>query len=204
VAQPVEQPAPDGRRLRRERNRVAVIDAMFELLAQGHFPPTADDLAAHAGVSVSSVFRYFDGLDDLQQQTVERYFERFSPLFELPDGTGHDRGARIASFVEARLDLYEATAPIARMARHRAPVEPRIADSLRSTRATMRDQVAVHFAPELGAVPRARASDVVALVDALTAFEAWDLLATEHERSRARIQRAWTAGLDALLCPPTA
>jgi hypothetical protein len=87
------------------------------------------------------------------------------------------------------------------MARHRAPVEPRIEASLQLTRATLRDQIAVHFAPELGVVTRAEADDRVALVDALTAFEAWDLLVTAHERSRARIERAWTTGLGALLRP---
>ena len=54
-----------GRRARRERNRTAVIDAMFELIAEGKVPPPAEALAERAGVSVSSIFRYFDNLDEL-------------------------------------------------------------------------------------------------------------------------------------------
>ena len=189
----------DGRRLRRERNRTAVIDAVFALLAEGHFPPAVEDVAARSGVSVSSVFRYFDGVDDLHEETVHRYFERFSSLFDLPpaEGTLADRSG---TFVRARSELYEATAPIARMARHRAPLEPRIGETLLATRASLRDQIPVHFAPELRGLTRAERSDVVGLVDALTAFEAWDLL-TAQGRSRAQVERAWTRGLSALLTP---
>ena len=192
-----EPEAPDGRRLRRDRNRAAVIDAMFALLAEGSVP-SADQLAARAGVSVASVFRYFDGLDDLQQETVARYFERYAPLFEVPDRPGLGPAGRIRTFVRARLDLYEATAPIARLARHRAPVQPRISESLRATRATLRDQIPRHFAPDLAPFPRAAADDRVALIDTLTAFEAWDLLAVDHGRSRARIERAWSTAIAAL------
>lgn len=191
--------APDGRRLRRERNRTAVIDAVFELLVEGHFPPSVDDVAERSGVSVSSVFRYFEGLDDLQQETVERYFERFAPLMEVPHVPGASTEERIASLVAARLDLYEAIAPIARMARHQAPLQPRIARSLHDTRLRFGAQVRDHFAAELDGLGRAQAGDRVALIDALTAFEAWDLLHSVHDRSRRLIERTWRAGIATLL-----
>ena len=189
----------DGRRVRRERNRVAVIDAMFELLTEGHFPPAVEDVAARASVSVSSVFRYFENLDDLQSQTIERYFERFASLFEVPDVPDGDLDARIEALVDARLDLYETIAPIARMARVRAADQPRIAASLAETRHRLTDQVRRHFEPDLRGRGRAEADDRVALVDACTAFEAWDLLQGTHERSRRLIRRAWVLGLRALL-----
>ena len=199
MALPVDPPVPDGRRLRRERNRTAVIDAVFELLVEGNFPPSVDDVADRSGVSVSSVFRYFDGLDDLQQETVERYFERFAALMEVPSAPGAPTEERVMSLVAARLDLYEAIAPIARMARHQAPLQPRIAQSLHHTRLRFGAQVRDHFAPELEALGRADAGDRVALIDALTAFEAWDLLHSVHGRSRRLVERAWRAGIETLL-----
>lgn len=188
----------DGRRARRERNRLLVIDSMFALLSEGHVPPSVDDVAARSGVSVSSVFRYFDGLDDLHEQTIERYFERFAALFELPDPAGTAEG-RIRTFVDARLDLYGTIAPIARMARLRAPEHPRIATTLHATRAHLAAQVRTHFAPDLGACTAAEADDRVAVIDSLTSFEAWDLLRAVHGRSRRQMERAWTAALRALL-----
>ena len=116
----------DGRRARRERGRAAVVDALFELLQERHTLPGVEAIAERAGVSVSSVFRYFDGLDDLREHTIERYFERFAPLFEVPQlGEGPLR-QRIARLVEARLDLYDAIAPMAHIARLRALEMPRL------------------------------------------------------------------------------
>ena len=189
----------DGRRARRERNRVAVVDAMFALLQDGHLPPSAELIAERAGVSVSSVFRYFDDLDDLQRETIDRYFERFAPLFVVPDIGVGSLDDRVGRYVDARLALYEATEPIARMARFRAVEEGLIARSLADTRARLAAQVRTHFAPELASMTPAAADDATALVDSLTAFEAWDLLRVGHGRSRVQIRRAWVRGIRALL-----
>lgn len=201
VSRTPEDANVDGRRARRERNRLAVIDALFELLEEGAPLPSVEDVAAQAGVSVSSVFRYFDSVDDLHERTIERYFERFAPLFEVPAAEG-GRDGRIAALVEARLDLYEAIAPIARMARVRAVEQPRIARELVRVRRAMAEQVHRHLAPDLSGLTRARADDRVVLVDSLTTFESWDLLTGTHGRSRARVRRAWTAGIAALLEVP--
>lgn len=191
----------DGRRARRERNRAAVIDAMFELIGDGHLPPSVDEVASRAQVSVSSVFRYFDNLDDLLQQTVARYFERFAPLFEVPAVPDGDVDDRIAALVGARLDLWEAIGPIARMARIRAAEQPKLAAVLAETRRDLEVQVRAHFAPDLDGLDRAEVDDRVALIDCLTAFESWDLLTGTHGRSRRLVDRAWTSGLHALLAP---
>jgi AcrR family transcriptional regulator len=191
----------DGRRARRERNRAAVIDAVFELIVDGRVPPAVEAIAARAGVSVSSVFRYFDSLDDLLEQTVARYFERFADLFAVrpvPDG---DLDDRITVLVSARLDLYEAIGPIARIARLRATEQPRLATVLADTRRTFEGQVRAHFEPDLTGRSRTEADDRVALVDCLTAFESWDLLTGTHGRDRHLVERAWTSGLRALLAP---
>jgi len=191
----------DGRRARRERNRAAVIDAMFELMGDGHLPPSVDEVASRAQVSVSSVFRYFDNLDDLLQQTVARYFERFAPLFEVPAVPDGDVDDRIAALVTARLDLWEAIGPIARMARIRAAEQPKLAAVLAETRRDLAAQVRAHFAPDLDGHAHAAMDDRVALIDCLTAFESWDLLTGTHGRSRQLVDRAWTSGVRALLAP---
>lgn len=194
-----ERVIADGRRARRERNRAAVVEAMFELIGEGHTPPSVDALSERAGVSVSSVFRYFDNLDDLLQQTVSRYFERFAPLFDVPAVADGDLDDRIAALVDARLGLYEAIHPIARVARVRAPDQPQLATVLAQTRQTFAAQVREHLAPDLAERSPADADDRVALVDTVTSFESWDLLTGTHGRSRRQVRRAWIAGLRALL-----
>ena len=197
-----DQVEPDGRRARRERGREAVIDALIELVSEGVFPPTTDAIIERSGVSLSSIFRYFDSIDDLQQQTIDRHFERFAPLFEVPAIGQGSRAERITRYVDARLDLYEAIAPIGRMARARAVELPRIARSLHQARTHFAEQAAAQFAPEVALRSAAQGEDLVALVASLTSFEAWDLLAAGHDRTRRQIRRAWLTGLRALLADP--
>lgn len=175
-----------------------MIEALFSLLDEGSVSPAADEIAARAGVSVSSLFRYFDGLDDLQEQTIEAHFARFGPLFDVPDVGVGPTPDRIDRFVGARLDLYRTIAPVARLARARALENDLIASKLTETRAHLADQVREHFDPELSALPPARRQDVGDLVDALTSFESWDLLQTTHRRADREIRRSWIAGIASL------
>lgn len=188
----------DGRRQRRLRNRAAVVEAVFSLIQAEEGTPAVEAIAERAGVSISSIFRYFESLDDLHEQTIEHHFTRVAPLFLIPSIGEGDRSARITGFVAARLDLYDAIAPVARVARARAIDTPRIAQTLAETRHRMADQAWAHFAPELAARTPARGDDLAALIDAVTAFEAWDLLVSTHGRSRAQVHRAWTTALHAL------
>ncbi|MFT4866813.1 MAG: TetR/AcrR family transcriptional regulator of autoinduction and epiphytic fitness [Ilumatobacter sp.] len=103
VTQP-EAPG-DGRRARRARSRVAVIDAVFALVRDGKVPPTVEDVADRAGVSVSSIFRNFDGLDDMQRQAFDVFRERYVHLFDPVVDAGAPRAERVAKHVRARLGL---------------------------------------------------------------------------------------------------
>ena len=59
------EPAVDGRTARRDRNRDAVLDAVIELFTEGHVGLVAADVAERSGVSLRSVYRYFDDLEAL-------------------------------------------------------------------------------------------------------------------------------------------
>jgi AcrR family transcriptional regulator len=186
----------DGRRARRERGRLAVIDAMLSLLQDGKVPVSADMVADRAGVSVASVFRYFDGLDDLQVQTFERFRERFEPLIVVAP-TGEALGDRIAAFVDSRLNLYEQAGAIMAVGRLRAlEFEPLVAASA-EMRALLAAQVRSVFAPDLAGI--GSATDLVAVIDAVTSLESWDVMRKTHARSRRQIETAWRRGLRSLI-----
>jgi AcrR family transcriptional regulator len=188
----------DGRRARRERGRLAVIDAMFSLLQDGKVPVTAELVAERAGVSVASVFRYFDGLDDLQFQTFERFLERFAPVLDDPASTA-ERADRLAGFVDARLDLYEQAGAIMTVGRLRAlEHEPLVAAS-GQMRSLLADQVRRCLDADLADASPGSAADLVALVDAVTSLEAWDVMRRTHARSRPQIRRAWIDALTGIV-----
>lgn len=192
----------DGRRARRERGRLAAIDAAIDLLREGYAPPTAAQVAARAGVSVATVFRYFDNLEQLQRETAARYLERHEPLFDLPGLGEGPLGERVARLVAGRLELYESIAPIARFVRSRTLDQPLLTEQLTRVRLRLTDQVRQHFEPELRDLTPAEHEDRVLLVSTLTSFESWDQLHVDLDRSAGQIRRAWREGVRALLVGP--
>ncbi len=191
-------PQTDGRRARRERGRRAAIDAAFELMQQGKVRPSVEAVAARAGVSTASIFRYFDGLDDLERHAHERFFARFVPLLDVGDHDG-PRPRRIERFVDARLDFYEQAGALLAAGRARAHDDPTFVDARNRMRTARVDQAKAMFAAELDGAGPARTSDLVATVDATTAPETWDLLREFHGWSRRRIRTTWVRNLTALI-----
>ncbi|HEY4375946.1 MAG TPA: hypothetical protein VGM93_02265, partial [Acidimicrobiales bacterium] len=138
---PLTDLSTDGRRARPERGRRAVVDAMLELLDEGMIDPGAQPIAERAGVSVRSVFRYFEDLDALAAAAVERQIERVGHLYEPPARDG-SQVERVEAIVAQRRRLYEAIAPVRRHAMHRGYTQPSIRAGLEQAGAVLRSQVA--------------------------------------------------------------
>lgn len=191
----------DGRRARRERGRIAVTDATIDLVFDGETPSVAT-IARRARVSEATLFRYFDTLDELRRATIDRYIERFTTLFLLPEPPRGTLEERVDHVVAARDRLYTATEPMARLTRSRASFIPELGDELRRMRTLFADQVRRHFAGELDALTPARRDDLVAVVCALTSFESWLELRDVHDRSPLQARRALRESLVRLLTVP--
>ena len=189
----------DGRRARRERGRLAVSEAMIDLVFEGNIPPTADQVAERAGVSIASLFRYFETLDELRRETAEIYFDRHGHLFDV-DAIGEGTlDERILNLVKSRATLYETTEPMGRLLRVRANEIAEASDMLHRARVTRADQIRHHFDAELATLSPARADDLVAVLVTLTSFESWDQMCHAHGRSRQQVRRAWTTALRQIL-----
>ena len=71
----------DGRRLRSERSRQAMINAALNLIEEGNFAPTAKQISARAGVGIRSFFRQFEDMDQffaaVDEHTVGSFWESF-------------------------------------------------------------------------------------------------------------------------------
>ncbi len=183
--------AIDGRRARRERGRAAVIDAVVDLLDEGHAPPSARAVIERSGVSEATLFRYFDTLDDLQHAAASRFLERNAALFELAEIGCGTLDVRASRFVDARLRLYDTIAPMARLVRARSLDHPHFTATLHEVRGRLADQVALHFATELSCRGRAGRDDLVAVISTLTSFESWDQLRNDHDRTSLQVRRTW-------------
>ena len=200
IPAPGTESAPvDGRTARRDRNRDAVLDAVIELFTEGHVGLAAADVAERSGVSLRSVYRYFDDLEALARAAIARQMERFAPLAELPDPGVGSLPDRIDRTVEGRMRLYEAIGPTRRAAQQRAPANPIIAAQLERTRHLLQQQVDAMFAPELDALAPDDRDDVEAAVDVLLGFEAFDHLRRVRDLSPADTTKVVRGALTRLL-----
>src|SRR3954464_138805 len=96
----------DGRTVRRDRNRIAVLDAVLDLFSEGNFAPSAHEVARRSGVSLRWVYRYVADSDDLVRSAIERHIEKVAPLFVTDDIGRGPFGHRLDVFVETRLRVY--------------------------------------------------------------------------------------------------
>jgi AcrR family transcriptional regulator len=169
-------PLTDGRNQRRDRNRDAVVTALLELYREGRLGPSAEEIAARAGISVRSLFRYFDDVDALVRAAIARQQEHLAPLWALDTGPDRPFAERVERFVTARVRLLRGMGEVGRIARTLAVRQPLILAELARIRHTLRAQLAELFAPELEAIPAGERRNVLAAGDVVVSWESFDLM----------------------------
>lgn len=179
------EPSTDRRRLRTERGKDLVVDALLSFFAEGDPQPGVAKIAARAGVSERSVFRYFDDLESLAGAAIERQIARIAPAFRPPAPTG-DLESRIGALVDQRLRIYDATAVTTRAAERFAAHSPAVAEAFAFRRSVLHDQIAKLFAVELAPMAGRVRGEVVDAVSAAASLESIRMLRTTAGHSRGR------------------
>lgn len=177
----------DRRRLRTERGRELVVDALLAFYDDGDHQPGAAKIAARAGVSERTVFRYFDDLDSLAAAAIEIQVARVAPVFVPPDPDG-SLDARIAALVAQRSRIYAATAVTTRAAHLFESQSPAITRALKFRRTLLRDQLAALFARELATHHAGVGAELLDALDAATSLETIEQLRTVSGHSSRRAQ----------------
>lgn len=95
----------DGRRLRSHASRERIINAVIALIDESRHPPSAEDVAARAGVGLRSVFRHFGDMDTLYGAVLDRVGRRYLHLVE-PYHSTHWTG-QLREALGRRLELFE-------------------------------------------------------------------------------------------------
>jgi AcrR family transcriptional regulator len=185
----------DGRVLRRERNRAEIVDALLDLLREGHMDVSAATIAQRAGLSERSIFRYFDDLDDLYRAVCAVQFERERKHAEIDSFRTGSTADKIDHFVAQRVRLFTSIGNVGRASRVFAHRNLVIAKQLRRARTLLRRQVADHFADELAALPAAERQQVATAIDSLCNFESFDIMRNDYDMSISSITSTMTTGI---------
>ncbi|MGZ4713117.1 MAG: TetR family transcriptional regulator [Acidimicrobiia bacterium] len=191
-------PGVDKRRLRSERGRELVVEALLAFFDEGEAQPGAARIAARAGVSERSVFRYFDDLDALAAEAVDRQIARARDVFAPPDATG-SREQRIHALVEQRLRIHRAVATVSEAGRRIEARAPSVAEAFAFRRRLLRDQVEAQFATELARHRGRVRTELLDALDAAASFEQIDQLRRRAGYPVARVRAITAHTLHALL-----
>ena len=176
--------ASDGRVQRGERSRDAIVQALFELIAEGSLSPTAEAVAERASVGIRTVFRHFSDMESLFAALDERVTASARSITANGTPTG-DVDQRAIELVERRASLYEMLAPFERSANLKRYRSPFLQDRHRRFIRELRKDLE-RWIPELSAAP----DDVQQGLDCATSIEVWDRLRIEQRLSRKRAQEA--------------
>jgi AcrR family transcriptional regulator len=201
MSEAAEPPNEDGRRARRDRNKYAVVDAYLDLVRAGNGHPGVAEVAERSGVSHRSVFRYFADREELVRTAIERQHAFARPLVALTVGPGAPIDERIEGFIERRLELFDALAPVARLSRSIADGQPIIADELRATRRFLRSQIEHLFHAELSALPTEDAAASLAVLDVICSFESVELMRRDQDMSHRKTAQTIERAIRQLLQP---
>ena len=165
---------PDGRRLRSERSRQAIIDAALALMEEGVLVPTAQMISERAGVGIRSFFRHYADMETLFRAIDEQSRESVEAVYVGGDRDG-TTAERLQHAMERHAEGYE---------KHRKMILSTTAQSWRYE--FLRKNYARYqrglrkdlddWLPELKQLSRSHRE----AVDAIASFEMWHRL-REHQ-----------------------
>jgi AcrR family transcriptional regulator len=188
----------DGRTVRAERTRQALVDALLSLLDEGQLTPTAAAIAARAGVSERSVFQHFPDREALLEAVAREQYDRVVPTLRPVDAT-LPLDERIEQFVAQRARLYELIGGVRRAGLLVEHESVSVAGWLATARQAKAADVERVFRRELDATPGDEREPLRAALIALCSWSAWDSWRTHQRLTVGRARAALAAGIAGLL-----
>jgi TetR/AcrR family transcriptional regulator of autoinduction and epiphytic fitness len=187
----------DGRSLRAERTRRAVVDALHELLAEGNLKISARQIAERAGVSLRALWSNFGDMEGLYAASNARIWELQQAAYR-PIPADLPLRARVEAFCRQRARMLELIAPYARAAHRTQPYSPQLQRNRAIQIGHVRDEIGTLFGPELTAAGAGREPLHSALLVATT-YNAWQMAREELGLDAAEATAVMTTTVAALL-----
>ncbi len=187
----------DGRHLRSERTRLAIIEAYLELLRRNSVMPTAAQLADEAGCSVRSIFGRFSDLNALSLATADYAIAQGQAEAVARDFNG-DRPTRIRSHVETRALACEKWLPLWRIITsldQDAEMRTRVV----VVRLANIERMKLMYRLELASLREAARDQLLTALAVLISFESWDQMRHTFRLSTEAAQSVWRSAIDRML-----
>jgi AcrR family transcriptional regulator len=183
VAAPAPAQETDGRRLRGLDSRRRIVEAMLELVRETEYSPSAEQVAARAGVGLRTVFRQFNDMESLYAEMSQVIEAGLWAVASRPFVARTWRG-RLTEMVERRSAAFEQLGPIKRAADAMRSSSPFLAERQARLVTVMRMLLGRILPPEIASDP-----ERFEALDLLLSFEAWWRLRRDQglDPDRARV-----------------
>ena len=180
----------DGRHMRSERTRQALIKAYLDLLREKQRPPTAPEIAKRAGCSPRSVFERFSDLLTLSLAAADYAFEQAMAQAAVPN-LDADLHTRLKSQVETRAAICEQWLPLWRALLRYQSASEELAIRIKRIRDAMVARLDLVYGPELSTLSEAQHTQLLVALDILTDFESWGRMREDHGLSVEAARDLW-------------
>ena len=183
----------DGRRRRGQDSRARIVQAMLDLVREGHVSPSAELVAARAEVGLRTVFRHFKDLESLYREMSAVIEAELMSLADTPFKAATWRD-RVLELVERRGWAYERIAPFKRASevhRHQSiALDLHNAKLVAGARDILRREVPAALADD---------RDTFEAIDLLLSFDAWRRLRQDQSLPQEAATEVLQAMISALL-----
>ena len=170
------------------------------MLEEGNLTPTSAEVAARAGLSARSMFRYFDDVADLHQEAVIRITARVAPMLEaLAIDPSKPLQQRVDGIARTLDRLYGTVRTSALAARLRAPGSEEFTRQIVDARKIVRAYLQTTFGPELQSRPARARHTLLAALEVWCSFETQFLLRERGAVEGSDPVKVTALGLAALL-----
>ena len=188
----------DGRTVRAERTRQAIVDALFTLLDDGELRPTAERIAERAEVSERSVFQHFPDREALFEAVARQQWERI--IQDLtPVDASRPLTERLDALVLQRSRVLERVTPVRRAAQLLEHESDVVAGWLGSGRYATAAEVERVFRSELDRLEAGERAVVLGALVSATSWPVWEGYRVHQRMSAERARAAMRRTLSALL-----
>ncbi|MEV0271919.1 TetR/AcrR family transcriptional regulator [Hamadaea sp. NPDC050747] len=187
----------DGRTLRAERTRAAIVDAHMALIGEGDLRPTGERIAERAGISLRALWTNFKDMEALFAASGEKLAE-LQAAAHRPIDAGLPLPRRIDLYCEQRARMLEMLAPCARAAALREPFSAQLKQNRVKAIAVVQAEIEEVFATELALAGSAGGQLLQALVVAST-WASWSMLRDELGLGLSAARGVLTRTVSALL-----
>jgi len=171
------------------------VDALLALHDEGDLTPTAQRVAAKAGVALRTVYGHFNDMETLYAEAGERELRRLYAVAEVVPPE-LDLAERVERFCRSRARVLEYLMPVMRATRLREPFSPQLARNRARYIASADAEVERVFATELAGAHGAKLLDALYLA---TGGPAWDALRSDRHLDPSAAEAVMRRTVTALL-----